>query len=106
MVVAFVHRDLVDPGAHRRFEMELVEREIDLGEHLLRDVVAIVGMAENAANHRRHAGMEAPHELLKRTRGPAVATAEMCALARRFGRGGWLGRNRWGERASEPGENR
>jgi len=61
IIVALVHRDLINPGEQRAAKIEVFDRKIDLRENLLRNVLGVVAVAQDAEYDRKHLGLVAFH---------------------------------------------
>jgi hypothetical protein len=65
-VPAFIHRNLVQPGAERRPLIEPLQRKIRFHKNLLRDILHILTPPENSPGDRENSMLMAPDELFKR----------------------------------------
>src|SRR6202034_430444 len=66
VIVTLVHRYLVDPGQQGAAEIEIPNREVNLGEDLLRDVFRVVMIPKNAVDDRKDLGLIPLHDLAER----------------------------------------
>jgi len=57
VVVALIHRDLVNPGEQARTEIKVADREVDFREDLLRDIFGIVMIPEDPVDNGKDFGL-------------------------------------------------
>ena len=62
VIVALVHRDLINPSQQRTTEIEVLDREINLRKDLLGDIFRIVMVAQDAEDDREDLGLVALHD--------------------------------------------
>src|ERR1700676_554098 len=63
---AFIHGDLVQPGAERRALIKALQREVRLQENLLGYIFDVHLISKNTSSHREPPPLVAAHQLLIR----------------------------------------
>src|SRR6516165_6753635 len=65
IIVALVDGDLVNPREQRAAEIEALNREVDLGEDLLRDILGIVVIPQDSVDDGEDLGLVTLDDLAK-----------------------------------------
>ena len=99
IIEALVDRDLVNPGDQRAAEIKIADGEINLGKHLLRDILHIVALPDDAVDDGEYLRLVVLHDLAERplvTRlRPAHKSAFLAVLIVHSGSGNGPGIERW-----------